>query len=375
MIMRIMYKNSLLWMFTMLIIVATSCSDDSQVISEQTLKVLTSDLDFTADGGTGTITLSSESRITSATSSDSWCAVSLTDANTVTVKVSSYSELPSRVATITIKDAVGSEVHVAATQTGFVLSVDGDRIVVGDDEGSTSVSITHTSPVTLESSADWLTASISGKTITVNCTENSTGNVRSAYIYAISGSAKDSVLVVQGERDDLLGEYYYAGYNTSTSSLQYINAVITADGDGIAVTFPDFDWTLPVTYDADNLSFRVTGGAYMGTYDLSSVTYYVYFCPWDTEIGSYTWGTSYSCDYVCYGTSAGSTLAQIEDNGSWSGKTISGAIFSLFKKQQATSANRYGILLRMISSFFLKKDASTGAPKATLVSAKDLSIK
>lgn len=373
--MNIMYKNSLLWMFAMLLIVATSCSDDSQVISEQTLKVLTSDLDFTADGGTGTITLSSESRITSATSSDSWCAVSLTDANTVTVKVSSYSELPSRVATITIKDAVGSEVHVAATQTGFVLSVDDDRIVVGDDGGNTTVSCTHTSPVTFESSADWFTASISGKTITVNCTENSTGNVRSAYLYVISGSVKDSVLVVQGDRDDLLGEYYYAGYSSSTSEIDYINAKITADGDGIAVTFPDFDWTLPVTYDADNLSFRVTGGAYMGTYDLNSVTYYVYFCPWDTETGYYTWSTSYSCDYVCYGTSAGSTLAQIEDNGSWSGYSISGSIFSLFKKQQATSANRYGILLRMSSAFFLKKDASTGAPKATLVSEKDLSIK
>ena len=354
---------------------AMSCSDDNKVVEESPLKVVESNVVFTAAGGNGTIKVTSTTPVASVTSSDDWCKVSVSGSDAISVNVGQYAGTESRNSLVTITDKNSNEVHIAVSQSGFVFSVDEDKHVIKDAEGTYFVPMVHSLAATAVADSSWLKASVVGDSLVLKATANTTGDVRSSYVRCECSGNKDSVLVVQGETSDILGNYYFAG-TLRDGSVGYIASELVQKTDGsLAVDFPALDWEAPVAVSSDGLSFNLAGGTYLGTYTEVDTTTnvktlsYIYTVLWDTDQGYIAWSPDYSftCDFD--GT-AGSGIGVFRDNGSWSGYVVSALRFEEFTKQEAIGSNRRKVsLLSLIHPFMQKMKSGSSSSKKFRASA------
>lgn len=359
--------NIILFLIGCLFVFA-SCSDDDQTIDESPLKIVKSNLVFAAVGGSGTVTATSSTPISSATSSDDWCKVSVASDTTVSVTVAAYQGDETRNALITIKDGNDNEVHIAAAQSGNLFYLGSSMMTMPDAAGTDYMKMKHTYPAVASTSADWLTVSVTGDSLKFDATANTTGNIRTAVVYVENLGKKDSVTVNQYDMTDIEGTYYFLGNDPSTDKLVYVNSTLKDKGDGtLTLAFPDLKLTADVAFDEATLTYKLIGGTYFGTYadkDASGagITRYIYVDLWDAKLGYITWSSS--CSYNCrFFGSKGHTLGVFEDNGSWSGYSVSALVFEKYKAQEATSANRTKTyLLRLVYPYMQKKtEAATEA--------------
>lgn len=351
-----MKRMTIASMLLMALLMVASCSnDDDSMPYAPELQVESSEVTFTAVGGTGTITFSPETAIVSATSSDLWCKVTVADQHTVTVSTPAYEDLATRNAIVTIADAKGHTAHVAVTQTGLVLMLDANRLRMTDEAATGTVTCSHSSQVTFSASEPWISGAIEDNNIRVTCQANTTGDMRVGYLYAYSAGEKDSILVIQGERKDILGDYYLSGTRTEDNQQVYLTVKLTEyDEDRVTISIPSYGWRILTTCDDDNLSLRLTAGTRMGYIrgDDNKI-YYMFLNLWDTEAGYYTWLTKYSVDFKFQPREGGGTVAYLSDNGSWSPCLTDALRFDKYTSASATTGSA-GLWMALKDPFLRK---------------------
>lgn len=378
-----MKKHILFYMLMGCILALTACSDDDYSPSVSPLKVTESKVSFNAKGGQGEITVTSATPIASVESSDEWCEVTLDGDYKVKVSVGTNGDVDTRNSVVTIKDKEGHETHVAVSQSGLLFFLDKHKNVLNDGNSTSYLKLVHSNDVkvSVEEDADWLKAKVEGDSLVFTLESNATGDVRSAYVYCESGPRKDSVLVVQGETKDILGDYYFAGYDNK-NNLRYLKSTLSEGKEAgtLNLTFAAFNTSMAVDYDEENMVIKFKGGQYLGDWTLKDAntgeesTTYVYTVVWDTNQGYLTWADSYSMDGIINGDPTYGTLIDFEDNGSWSGYEISAIRFELFSKQEAVKANRLGKALTYLVYPFMQKIKDAASAKFKKINSAGTSL-
>lgn len=377
-----MKKLKIFYMLLGCLLTFAACSDDDYSPAVSPLKISESSVAFNAKGGEGEITVSSTTPIASVESSDEWCAVSKDGDYKVKVSVSSNEEVDARNSVVTIKDQAGNETHIAVSQSGMLFYLDEHKYVHADEAGTGWLKLVHSYDVTLsvDEDASWLTASVQGDSIVFDVEDNTTGNVRSAYVYCTSGPRKDSVLVAQGEAKDVYGDYLLIGNNSKGEFISLASNLAEGTSAGtLKWTIPALNASVELPFDAESLSFKYSAGLYWGEWletdeeTGEQTTSYIYSTLWDTSQGYLTWGDAFSIDGIILGDSEAGTMISFEDNGSWSGYNVDAIRFELFSAQELSSANRVAGLTYFKDPFMQKKQAATeskyagAAPKLSIM--------
>lgn len=357
-----MKKINIIWLLLGAMFLITACSsDDEATEAVSPLRIIKSDIDFTAQGGTGTVVLAATSGVASAASSEPWCTVTVSSDTTVSVTVVPYEGIESRNSNVTITDHNNHAVHISATQTGMRFGL-GGHVATLNDSGKGSSMAANISFMPTIDSPDWCTVTFSQDSLYFSAQPNTTGSVRSGYAYISGVNRKDSVLVVQGELKDILGSYRLAGQDGETGEAVYLDAELKGTAGNLRIEFPKLGWKCPVQFNASTLSFTLAGGTNFGTYEVNdSVTYNVGACLWDTEQGYITWAKNYT--YNCqFQSMEGYTVGVFEDNGSWPNYTVSGLYLALFDSDVFSSESRQSTLLRLAYPVLIKEQAAGAKP-------------
>ena len=115
--------------------VLAGCSDDDSPIGGTAIQIESADLDFTAEGGEGSITVAGNGVI-SAVSDKDWCTVSV-DGMTIHVTVAESQEITSRTALIAISAGADSR-EIPVVQAGALATLgDGPTSYVFGYDGGT----------------------------------------------------------------------------------------------------------------------------------------------------------------------------------------------------------------------------------------------
>jgi hypothetical protein len=283
-----------IYSFIMLTVMAFSfaaCSSDdnvgSQYLKENTVKIVKSDVSFSAKASTGAVEFTAPAGATVKLNS-TW-ATAAVDGNKVTVNVLDNPKLEGRSAKLTIKSGEDSA-SVTIQQQGMSFKYGGDAYYVYNDEAhSLQIDAPSEGAELKIKGLDWATASINREGIKIDLAENKTGTIRSGYIHYEAGPYKDSILVMQGEKKDILNkEFYFVGYDMmqATANTESINELFTAipgmlteEEDVMQFYIPSMDFSLPVAFDESTLSLITLSGLPIGVYKNA---YYIYSSIVDT---------------------------------------------------------------------------------------------
>ena len=284
-----------IYSFIILTVMAFSfaaCSSDDNVggqyLKENTVKIVKSDVSFSAKASTGAVEFTAPAGATVKLNS-TW-ATAAVDGNKVTVNVLDNPKLEGRSAKLTIKSGEDSA-SVTIQQQGMSFKYGGDAYYVYNDEAHSLQIAAPSEGAELKiQGLDWATASINREGIKIDLAENKTGSVRSGYIHYEAGPYKDSILVMQGEKKDILNkEFYFVGYDMmqATANTESINELFTAipgmlteEEDVMQFYIPSMDFSLPVAFDESTLSLITLSGLPIGVYKNA---YYIYSSIVDTN--------------------------------------------------------------------------------------------
>ena len=309
--------------------------------------VTKSDVVFNASASKGTIEVNATD--ISASCDADWVTLS-SAANTIAVAVTENTSLVGRSAKVIIKSGA-DEASVVVTQRGYVVellqngtSVTG--VVLGDEASTTDLTLNTNVPVELSCNATWMNIAVDGSDVTVTASENSSGHLRSSWVYYKTAAAVDSIKFTQFNLEkDFTGAARMYYYNTS-GKYYYMNVTISASDITLSSGLK-----IPYTFDSENVQLKVYGLASMGT--VSEKDYYMTF--WDTDKGYLTWNTGVSVDFPLeYDEEGGYTYAELTDNGSWSGYTITALRPNQFTVSGSTytrGSSYYAYLYPMLVKF------------------------
>ncbi len=343
-----------------------ACSDDDEVGAEynraSTISVVKSDVLFSASAGVGTVVVKAQGPITFACASE-WCKATALNDSTVQVAVDNNEDNNGRSSLLTIKSGVDS-VNVAVHQQGFYLQSDmGTAVSFGDEASRESYAFNTSGTPIVSSTANWLSASIEGDSLVVSAMANETGHLRQGYVKYTFGEFQDSVLVSQYDfAQDIAGLYYLAYTQASgTQAATYAQIGLAEDGS-IAMTLPQLDFTIPLTFNKATCQLSVAGGSYIGDYQADeATTYYIGTVLGCSSTGNYTWSKSVTYSAAFQYDDENGTYAMFEDDGSWS-YPVDYLWLYAFNSTTFSSASRVGSLVRMYDPYLLKVEEN-GAKK------------
>ena len=251
----------------------TACSDDDATYNPTpALEVSDVNVLFEAEGGSGTITVTTTGTVT-ATTESTWLTLSVSG-NQVTATAPLNISLDGRSAKITLK-ANGAEAVVTATQKGSIYGLgDGNEYVVADTENaSVSIPVVHTSAdVIVTSLTEWLTASYnsSASEITVVAQSNDAEVERYGFVALQTGTVKDTLVIKQNAMVFNLGKTSIALPNSGgveTVDIEHSKPVtVESSAEWIECDWDDAKGVLTVTV-SQNL-----GLARQGTITAKSLT-------------------------------------------------------------------------------------------------------
>ena len=362
----------MLWMLLGLFFLAVSCSDEKTVVEVSPLKITASDLAFGVEGGTRSVTVTSTTPIVNVTSSEAWCTTEITGDYTFSVTAEAYDQLNARHAVITVTDSKANEAHVSAIQTGMVFGIETRSVRLNDDGGALSVGALCSRPnPEVSSPKEWIEGKYVNDSLQVNVQPNTTGSIRSGWLYMKSGAYLDSMLVVQGEKADLVGPWRMYFTNSSTGKLNYLQVTIKDTGKDLVINWDNFGWSYPMNFNEEGLNFKLFAAKTIGTYYLyntahtDSTLYYVTTVLWDTVEGYLTWSATVNMFCQFQAGDDGKTVGYFEDNGSWQGYTVSALRLELFTSdEEISSTTRSGkSLLSMINPYLVKESAAPPTAK------------
>ena len=278
-------------MLTVMAFSFAACSSDdnvgSQYLRENTVKIVKSDVSFSAKASTGAVEFTAPAGATVKLNS-TW-ATAAVDGNKVTVNVLDNPKLEGRSAKLTIKSGEDSA-SVTIQQQGMSFKYGGDAYYVYNDEAhSLQIDAPSEGAELKIKGLDWATASINREGIKIDLAENKTGTIRSGYIHYEAGPYKDSILVMQGEKKDILNkEFSFVGYDMmrATANTESIDdlftdipGMLTEEKGVMQFYIPSMDYSLPVAFDESTLSLITLSGLPIGVYKNA---YYIYSSIVDT---------------------------------------------------------------------------------------------
>ena len=264
------------------------CSDDYTPAEGGIEKIESTDLNFTAAGGEGSITVDGFGWI-SAVSNQEWCEVRV-EGMTVHVTVAESQEVTSRSAIVAIS-AEGDSVEVPVVQAGVISDIGALNRAFGYDGGTFTIGTNVNYSIEIpEEAKDWISYSEevnpeSGKTQFVFNVEPS-ATCRATSLEVRFGSNVYSLNVIQMEATDILGSWncsYVSGAYEQT-----LSGPITIRESGGSLLMPELsaNLSIPLILNSD-FSLSVIGGeqvaTYMGMFPVVTAALYGGYVTWSPD--------------------------------------------------------------------------------------------
>ena len=335
------------------------------------IQIVSNNISFDANAQSGTVEVIAPGAVTVKCDAP-WVTTSV-DGSIINVTVTRNLSLEGRNAVLTIMSG-NEKKNITVAQRGYVFDLDfggATELKLGDAAFSKAYPCKSTLDLEISTSASWLTAVYSDGKLTISAEENNTGNPRKGYIiYSFGpGTEEQTVTVMQCEKSDMYGDYYFAFYDGSTGALQYFPSTITGvNSDGEAGLFLQFNisstdvMTLPLGWDDTNKVINITNAQFMGMYGSS---YYMHNIVWDETSGYINYGVYNFQDAAVDVLDDGTVYAEIVDNGTWGSNTASSMMLYAFSGTPAEKDNKVGSLARMVYPFLQKMQVEAAAsPKA-----------
>ena len=335
------------------------------------IQIVSNNISFDAKAQSGTVEVIAPGAVTVKCDAP-WVTTSV-DGSIINVTVTRNLSLEGRNAVLTIMSG-NEKKNITVAQRGYVFDLDfggATELKLGDAAFSKAYPCKSTLELEISTSASWLTAVYSDGKLTISAEENNTGNPRKGYIiYSFGpGTEEQTVTVMQCEKSDMYGDYYFAFNDGDTGALQYFPSTITGvNSDGEAGLFLMFNlsntavMTLPLGWDDTNKVINITDAQFMGMY---GSTYYMHNIVWDETTGYINYGVYNFQDAAVDVLDDGTVFAEIVDNGTWGSNTASSMMLYAFSGTPAEKDNKVGSLARMVYPFLQKMQVEAAAsPKA-----------
>ena len=334
----------------------SSCSSDDYTDKVSSVQVTAAETLLAVTGETKNITVTGDG--ISATAADEWLTTSV-NGNVVSVTAEANVSRESRHTIVTIKATNGDQAIVNVSQLGAIFYVEKpEASSFGNDARIITYYVNSNYPVTASSSSDWAVPTISDGKVEIALGQNDTGHMRSAMVYINSDVASDSVEVTQCNFDtDILGKsFYFAGYDLTSDDYPLTAELATfrKEGNNYVLYFPEYQWTVPASLSNSteaNIYLTDSIGIFV---DEDSTVYQMAFVGWDLEQGYISYDPSISLTVsFYYDEDFQATMAEINDNGSWDGFTVTGLRFEAFymgRRLGALSAIGYPWLQEIVQN-------------------------
>ena len=248
--------------------------------------------------------------------------------------------------------------------------------ILSNAAGSKTVTVSHSKPVTVESKADWITASITGNVIKVSVAANATKR-RVGEVAVKSGKSEKTLYVSQLDfADQFSGTYDFVFYNDDEEAWYYFPADVTDKGISIK-PFRDFGaYTIPLTVNKTAKTVKTANcGTYLGEWSNEGTTYYLYLA-WGNSFGEdrKIWSTATVTNAASTGTvyadklKSGDVVTIIDWAGTWTYNKVTHQIdtwlFEAMKANAFTTANNLGSVLALSKPYLMSNPEGTTAKYA-----------
>lgn len=283
----------------------TACDDDDYTSPVSTLKVVRSEVTFSARAGEGYIEVESATPV-QAKSSQPWCEASVSG-NSVKVAVTALGNIESRSAVVTVSNSDDS-VEVPVYQLGAIFSLAGESayLVAQEDAGSVELPAKITVDYTASASASWVHWQETADGFLFTFDDND-GAYRKAVFTVTSVAGEKSVAFGQMGTDGMTGSFT-ARYQDTGGAYEY-PVTVTQEGSTYYIEGLVEEGVLPLTYNASTGEFDLNNGYCVGTwngyylytlinftngtsnyysYNTTSATYHIVFAPGVDEEGNFT---------------------------------------------------------------------------------------
>lgn len=248
--------------------------------------------------------------------------------------------------------------------------------ILSNAAGSKTVTVSHSKPVTVESKADWITASITGNVIKVSVAANATKR-RVGEVAVKSGKSEKTLYVSQLDfADQFSGTYDFLFYNVDEEGWYYFPADVTDKGISIK-PFRDFGaYTIPLTVNKTAKTVKTANsGTYLGEWSNEGTTYYLYLA-WGNFFGESKkiWSTATVTNAASTGTvyadklKSGDVVTIIDWAGTWTYNNVTHQIdtwlFQAMGAKAFTTANNLGSLLSLCKPYLMSNPEGNTAKYA-----------
>ena len=248
--------------------------------------------------------------------------------------------------------------------------------ILSNAAGSKTVTVSHSKPVTVESKADWITASITGNVIKVSVTANATKR-RVGEVAVKSGKSEKTLYVSQLDfADQFSGTYKFLFYDVEQKGWYYLPADVTDKGISIK-PFKNFGvYTIPLTVNKTARTVQTANcGTYLGEWGTGGITLYLYLA-WGNFFGGDVkkWSTATITNVASTGTvyakkqKSGDVVTIIDWAGTWTYNNVTYQIdtwlFQTMSAKAFTTANNKGSLLSFSKPSFISNPEGNTAKYA-----------
>ena len=248
--------------------------------------------------------------------------------------------------------------------------------ILSNAAGSKTVTVSHSKPVTVESKADWITASITGNVIKVSVAANATKR-RVGEVAVKSGKSEKTLYVSQFDfADQFSGTYDFLFYDPDQEGWYYFPADVTDKGISIK-PFKNFGaYTIPLTVNKTARTVKTANsGTYLGEWSTGETTFYLYLA-WGNFFGGANkiWSTATVTNAASTGTvyadklKSGDVVTIIDWAGTWTYNKVTNQIdtwlFQAMGAKAFSTANNIGSLLALSKPYLMSNPEGTTAKYA-----------
>ena len=248
--------------------------------------------------------------------------------------------------------------------------------ILSNAAGSKTVTVSHSKPVTVESKADWITASITGNVIKVSVAANATKR-RVGEVAVKSGKSEKTLYVSQLDfADQFSGTYKFLFYDVEQKGWYYLPADVTDKGISIK-PFKNFGvYTIPLTVNKTARTVQTANcGTYLGEWGTGGITLYLYLA-WGNFFGGDVkkWSTATITNVASTGTvyakkqKSGDVVTIIDWAGTWTNNNVTHQIdtwlFEAMVAKEFTTANNLGFLLALGKPYLMSNPEGNTAKYA-----------
>lgn len=302
-----------------------SCGDDNQEspIAMSTINVLSAKTSLGALAEEGNVVLDC-TPVAAYTNSADWLTVS-TSGNTVNFSATQNNSIESRNAKLVIKKSANDSILVNVSQQGLVFVIKGeDLTLTSDDEYTTVYNMNSTVEPQVMACPEWVKATVSGNSLSLDVTKNETGNLRSGYVKVGYGEFTDSILVTQYEyAKDVEGNYTFSYYDDDEE--EDVDLAATLKDGYLRMNVAGCTMAVPVTFDASNYSISIQSGQYLGA--VGNNYAYMLFLDESGKTGEQSYVASYNL--------TGLVTASLKEAQSAAGAAFKGYAYKLMGQETA----------------------------------------